>query len=309
MPFYRLPVALAALSIIPMWAADRGPLRVPSQASPRAVLRSDSNLVLINATVLDGNGRIITGLDGSRFRVLDDRQEQSLESVTLEESPVSVVVVFDISGSLRRDIAELRSALNVFLDSLRTDDDVSLITFNDKPIIAVPFTHDLTAVREAAGRAQAGGGTALLDAVVLGLAHSNTERKRSEARRRVLVVFTDGGDRNSRYTWRDVRELAREADVRIYPFVLWSAAQDFAVEQASLKDLADDTGGWLLAVSRSRRLPEEVAKLEIHTQYVLGFAPRSQQRDGRFRRVKVELHDTPQHWKVFWKHGYFSPPE
>lgn len=309
MYFRPLSVALAALFAIPIWAADQGPLQVRSQASPKVHLRSDSDLVLISATVVDANGRIITGLDRSRFRVLDDRQEQSLQSVALEETPVSVVVVFDVSGSLKRDIADLRSALNVFLDSLRPDDDVSLITFRDRPMIAVPSTHDLAAVREAAGRAQAGGGTALLDAMVLGLARSNTERKRSEARRRVLVVFTDGGDRNSRYTWHEVRELAREADMRVYPFVLWSAAQDFAMEQASLKDMADDTGGRLFAVSRSRQLSEEVAKLEIHTQYVLGFAPGRQNHDGRFRRVTVELHDTPQQWKVFWKHGYFSPPE
>lgn len=297
----RFLAATAFLLAMPCVAERRG----PTEGETGARFRAKSELVLINATVVDEAGHIVTGLRRDQFRVLDNREEEPLRSVALEEGPVSAVVILDISGSLKHDVDRLRSALGVLLDSLRPDDEVCLITFRDKPTVAVPFTRDLSEVRSAAGRIRARGGTALLDAIALGLQQSQARRKSGRGRQAV-VLLTDGGERDSRYTWREVREIAREGDVRVYPFVVWSAGEDFAAEQASLRDIADDTGGRLIALSHGRQLPQEVAKLELHTQYVLGFVPGSRNRDGRFRRVKVELQNTPKQWKVYWKRGYQS---
>jgi VWFA-related protein len=172
--------------------------------------------------------------------------------------------------------------------------------------VAVPFTTDAAAISEAAKAATAGGGTALLDAMALGFSQS---RSLKDGRRHALVMFTDGGDRNSRMDWRDIRSMAREANTRVYPFLLWSASDEFAVEQGELRGIADDSGGRIFPVEKGRQLQEEVSKLELHQQYVLGFVPGYHERDGRFRHVKVELRDAPGHLKLYWKHGYFTPIE
>ncbi|MEO8658801.1 MAG: VWA domain-containing protein [Bryobacteraceae bacterium] len=267
--------------------------------------RSNSDLVLINATVVDGHDRIVTHLDRDQFRVLDGRQEMRLTSVAVEETPVSVVVLLDASGSMKRVMSQSVAALDVLLDSLRPDDEVSLLAIHNGVKTVLPFTQDFGTVREAARLLTASGPTALLDGIGAGFSMGRHARYP----RKALMIFSDGGERDSRFEWREVRSMARESGMRLFPFLVWSAADDFQWEQAELRAMAEDTGGRLYAVSRARNLTAEVAKIPLHQQFVLAFAPDEAERDGRFRRVKVELRNTSKDLRVFWKHGYFAPNE
>jgi Ca-activated chloride channel family protein len=280
------------LAMLPAFAADMD-----------THFRSNSDLVLINATVVDGHDRIVTHLDRDQFRVLDGRQEMHLASVCVEETPVSVVVLLDASGSMKNVMSQSVAALDVLLDSLRPDDEVSLLAIHNGVETLLPFTQDFGAVRDAAGLLTPGGPTALLDGIAAGFSMGHQARYP----RKALMIFSDGGERDSRFEWRDVRSLARESGMRLFPFLVWSAADDFQWEQAELQAMANDSGGRLYAVSRAGNLTAEVEKLELHQQFVLAFAPDEGEHDGRFRRVKVELRNTSKDFRVFWKHGYFAP--
>jgi VWFA-related protein len=288
----RVVLATSVLAMLPAFAADMD-----------THIRSNSDLVLINATVVDGHDRIVTHLDRDQFRVLDGRQEMRLTSVSVEETPVSVVVLLDASGSMKRMMSQSLAALDVLLNSLRPDDEVSLLAIHNGVETLLPFTQDFGAVRDAAGLLTPSGPTALLDGIAAGFSMGRHAR----CARKALMIFSDGGERDSRFEWRDVRSLARESGMRLFPFLVWSAADDFQWEQAELQAMANDTGGRLYAVSRARNLMAEVAKLELHQQFVLAFAPDERENDGRFRKVKVELRNTSKDFRVFWKHGYFAP--
>jgi len=290
----RVVLATGVLAMLPAFAADMD-----------SHFHSNSDLVLINATVVDGHDRIVTHLDRDQFRVVDGRQEMRLASVAVEETPVSVVVLLDASGSMKHAMSQTVAALGVLLDSLRPDDEVSLLAIHNGVETLLPFTRDFGAVRDAAGRLTPSGRTALLDGIAAGFSMGRHARYP----RKALMIFSDGGERDSRLGWSDVKSMARESGMRLFPFLVWSAADDFQWETAELQAMANDTGGRLFGVSRAKNLTAEVAKLELHQQFVLAFAPEDAEHDGRFRRVKVELRNTSKDLRVFWKHGYFAPNE
>lgn len=301
-----LAVVSMAAVVVPL--AAQGPLTLASSSvsTGSSRLRSDTNLVLIDATVVDGDDRVMGNLREDQFRLFEDRKEQHVKSVTVEEGPISLVVVFDASGSMRRSLGKQRAALDVLLGSLRPDDEVALVTFRDRPVLAKEFRQDGDWIRAALEGSEAKGGTALLDAMVLAM----DTLKEAGLRRRAVVLFTDAGERNSRYSWGEVRRMARECDGRLSAFVTWSPADDHQLNKGALQDIVNDTGGRLFENDGAGpRLLEQVSRLELHAQYVLAYTPGNAERDGRFRHVVVELRDAPKHSKVFWKHGYFAPTE
>ena len=314
------------LLVCPAWASDSGssdrvsiePRAKRSAADeklPRANIRVDSTLVLIPVTVTDPLNRFVTGLDKDNFRVFEDKQEQKLLQFSSEDAPLSVGVVFDASGSMGNKLLKSREAVAQFLKTANPEDEFFLAQFNDRAEMVVPFTHDLAEVQNHLAFTQSKGKTALLDAVYLAL----HEMKKARNPRKAVLIISDGGDNNSRYTENEIKNLVREADVQLYAIGIYEqigsrarTAEELA-GPGLLTELAEQTGGRQYAVENLNELPDIAAKIgiELRNQYILGYSPANQDRNGKYRKVQVKLvqpRGLPP-LRAFWRMGCYAPIE
>ncbi len=308
-----LPVGAFAQS--PVSITPR-PTNVPkSEVLPKTNIRVDSNLVLIPVTVTDPMNRIVTGLEKESFKIFEDKKEQSITQFSSEDAPLSVGVVFDCSGSMGHKLEKSRLAVAQFFKTANPEDEFFLVQFNDAAELVQPFTRNLEEIQNRLTFSQSKGRTALLDAIYLALA----QMKKARNPRKALLVISDGGDNNSRYTEGEIRNLVKEADVQIYAIGIYEpmAARGRTPEEASgqgmLTEVAEQTGGRQYPVDNLNELPDIAAKIgvELRNQYVIGYSPQNQERDGKYRHVQVKLIQ-PRNMpplRPFWKQGYYAPAQ
>jgi Mg-chelatase subunit ChlD len=262
------------------------------------VIRADANRVFISATVTDTYGRPVEGLRKQHFRLLEDGVEQDMSDFFIEDGPISIGVVLDVSASIRNKLAEAQQTISKFLGFSQPGDEFFLVTFSDQPELVHGFTTVPEDIEAEVAAIQPKGWTALYDAMVLSINHMK------RASRRVLLVLTDGGDNNSRYSQSEVKNLIREANVRILSISVQG-------HTPILDKLAAESGGRAYQARKLEDLPEVAAAAgaEAHAQYVLGFNPASELRDGKYHTVKVEVvppvADPGLH--VSWRRGYYAP--
>lgn len=292
---------------------DPRPKPAAREAGPRANIRVDATLVLIPVTVTDPMNRFVTGLDKEHFRLFEDKNEQKVVQFSSEDAPLSVGVVFDSSGSMGSKLEKSRQAVAQFMKTANPEDQFFLVQFGDRAELSIPFTHGLEEIQSRLTFTQSKGKTALLDAVYLAL----NEMKKAQNPRKALLVISDGGDNNSRYTESEIKNLVREADVQIYAIGIFepaSARGRTAEELAGpslLSEVAEQTGGRHFPVDNLNELPDIAAKIgiELRNQYILGYAPSNQERDGKYRRVQVKVvqpRGLPP-LRAYWRMGYYAP--
>jgi VWFA-related protein len=258
--------------------------------------------VFISTTVTDSYGRPVQGLRKQDFRLLQDGIEQDLSEFFVEDGPISVGVVLDASASVRNKFAEARRTVGEFLDLSTPGDEFFLVTFSDQPELVRGFTTEPQEIEADLAVVQPKGWTALYDAMVLAINHM----KRASQKRRVLLVLTDGGDNNSRYSEGEVKNLIRESNVRILSISVQG-------HTPVLDKFAAESGGRAYQVHKLEELPEVAAAAgtEAHAQYVLGFIPADGPRDGKYHAVKVEVvppvADPRLH--LSWRRGYYGPTQ
>jgi VWFA-related protein len=320
-------VSLAAVSLCAVYgllaASEDDPVSItprarPAEASaqlPRANIRIDTNVVLIPVTVTDPLNRFVTGLDQDAFKIMEDKIEQKLVSFGSEDAPLSIGIVFDTSGSMGPKLEKSRQAVTEFFKTANPEDEAFLVEFNDRPELVNPFTHNLEEIQNRLTFTQSKGRTALLDGIYLAL-HT---MKKAHNPRKALVVISDGGDNSSRYTESEVKNLVKEADVQIYAIGIYepAASRGRTPEELAgpglLTDVSEPTGGRHFIVENLSDLPDVAAKIgiELRNQYVLGYSPSNQTRDGKYRKVSVKLVQPrglpPLH--AFWRTGYYAPTQ
>jgi Ca-activated chloride channel homolog len=286
-----------------------------AEPQAKATLRIDSNLVLIPVTVTDPLNRVVTGLEKENFKLTEDKVEQEITQFSSEDAPLSAGVVFDCSGSMGRKLEKSRLAVAQFFKTANPEDEFFLAQFNDGAKVLQPFTRNLEEIQNRLTFTESKGRTALLDAVFLAL----QEIKKGRNPRKALLIISDGGDNNSRYTEGEIKNLVREADVQIYAIGIFEGAsgRSRTPEEASgpelLTEIAEHTGGRQYAVDNVNELPDVAAKIgvELRSQYVLGYSPKNQERDGKYRRVQVKL--APPHGlpplRAYWRLGYYAPSQ
>lgn len=283
-------------------APERTHLRQETVRAGVARLRTAVNLVLVPVTVTDPLQHPVDGLQRQNFRLYENGIQQNISEFFRQESPISIGIIFDASGSMTPKMERSRQGVAEFLDRSLPGDEFFLLKFADQPEVLSPFTTHLDVIQKGVDEMRPYGWTALFDAIYLGI----HEMKHAHHERRVLLIFSDGGDNFSRYTEREMRTLVREADVRIF-------AVSILDRSTVLENIAEESGGRAYRVRSLDDLPPLAARIssEIHSEYVLGYSPSNGARDGKYRRVKVELAQPqpapPLH--VSWRRGYFGPSE
>ncbi|HTR35786.1 MAG TPA: VWA domain-containing protein [Bryobacteraceae bacterium] len=296
------------LSQMQAYSDDSGPTvtivpRLPrGSARAKTAIRVDVNLVLIPVMVTDPYQRVVSGLRKQDFRLFEDGVQQNISQFFNGEEPVSIGIVFDASNSMHNKIAQSRQAIREVLNLSLPGDEFFLLKFSDRPESVCAFTTNVHEIEDGLESIQPGGWTSLYDAIYVGISHL----KHANLGRKVLLVLSDGGDNDSRYTEREMKELVKESDVRIFAISVFE-------KSPSLNSIAEESGGRAFRVRNLNELPDLAAKLssEIHSEYVLGYSPTNRERDGKYRQVKVELlppQDVPRP-STSWKHGYYSPVE
>lgn len=276
---------------------------------PKTTIRVDSNLVLVPVTVLDPLARLITGLGAENFQVFENGVQQKITSFGSEDSPLSIGIVFDTSGSMSEKIETSRRGVAELFKSANPEDEAFLVEFRDRPQLVLPFTHDLGRIEEAILTTKSKGQTALLDGVTLAVA----EMKKATHPRKAIILLTDGGENNSRFTEMEVRNRVRESDVQIYAMAIGGfGGNRMNFNRGLLGRLADLTGGRSFEVSMAD-LVDVAAKIgvELRNTYLLGYVPANANRDGKYRSIVVKMVPPRGMPKLSaeWRRGYFEPTQ
>jgi len=205
-----IPLLFATTLMVGVGAQEQ---RQPSTPN----IRVQSDLLLINTLVTDAHGAVITDLDATRLHLFEDGHEQTLKYCGIEESPVSIGLVLDTSASMGDNLNAVKKAASEFVRAANLADEYFIIGFGVLPQVLVPFTSDAGRLISAIDSMQPGGSTALVDAVHLAV----SEIRNASHPRTALLVMSDGMDNHSRYSARETKRLALEADSAIYIINLW----------------------------------------------------------------------------------------
>jgi len=261
-------------------------------------------------SVTDPLGRLVTGLERENFRVFEDGVEQEVVDFSSQDVPVSIGVIFDMSGSMADKIDKSRQAAVQFFRTANPQDEFFLVNFNDRAQLVSEFTSSVDDLQNRLLFTSAKGLTALYDGVYLGL----SQMRGAHNARKALLIISDGGDNHSRYSENEIRRFVREADVQIYAIGLFEPDGGPTPEERNgpslLADLTEMTGGREFTVGNLNELPDIATKIsmELRNQYVLGYRSSNAAHDGKWRKIKVKLRPPKglPPLTVYAKSGYFA---
>jgi len=262
--------------------------------------------------VTDPLGRVVTGLEKENFRVYEDGIEQEIVSLSNEDVPVSIGLIFDMSGSMSDKAEKARQAAVQFLQTANPRDEFFLVSFGDRAELTRSFTTNIEDLQNGMLFTTSRGRTALFDAIYLGLSQMRGARNS----KRALLIISDGGDNHSRYTESDIRNFVKEADCQLYSIGLFDANdRGRSLEElygpTLLSEITELTGGRVFPATSLNDLPDIAAKigLELRNQYVMGYKPGNARHNGAWRKIKVKL--VPPKGlpplNIYAKTGYFAP--
>jgi Ca-activated chloride channel homolog len=258
-------------------------------------IKIDTDLVNLDVTVIDQNNNPVFNLKKEDFAVYEDKIKQTIESVSREEVPISFGMVIDTSGSMRSKLQFVSDAALLLIKQMRRGDEAFVAPFKAAPELLQDFTSDRRELEDAIGELDTSGGTALLDAIIATADYAHEKGKR---RRKALVVFSDGLDRNSAVKEKEVIEAIKEDEVQVYlvgfiddEMEEKSLSGKSAAKQAKdlLVRIADDSGGRAYFPKDIDEIPAVATQIskDLRTQYVVSYYPTNDKRDGTFRTVQV----------------------
>jgi VWFA-related protein len=306
-------------------ASVQGQSQSQQQKVPQSdqTLKAQTTVVNIFATVRDKHHGIISDLTEKDFKILEDGQEQKVAFFSKDRNlPVTMGVLMDTSGSMDRILNAEQDAASRFLERvMRKNDEAMVISFDLDVNLLADFTAD-TAVLERAIRRTVinapaagiggtvgtiptqGGGTNLYDAIYLA-AHDELA---TEAGRKAIILLSDCEDTGSRVRIQEAIEAAQRADTVIHVLLIRDYMATSGVGPSVASKMSSETGGRVIDVHNEKSLEkafDEIAE-ELSSQYVLGYYPTNEKRDGTFRKIQVEVVSHPEA-KVTARKGYYAP--
>ncbi|HXN46583.1 MAG TPA: VWA domain-containing protein [Bryobacteraceae bacterium] len=278
-------------------AVSGTPRRLLAQSDPSFSV--DVRMVEVYATVFDDHGRYVDGLGRDGFEIRDEGQPQPIVDFGGTSDPLACAMLLDTTGSMEKVLPQVRSSILDFIDKLGPLESIAIYTFDTGLRLRQEFTTDKLAARRAVMRTRAGGETALFDALAQ-TAHEIAKRKG----KKVIVLFTDGGDNASA-----LDAVSAENTVRKFGVPVYTIAEGEALESNSLigtlRDIARKTGGTASVVRKPADVSavfDEIAKALQHT-YLLSYKAPAVSEHG-WRNIQVALRQTGK-YKIRAKQGYF----
>jgi Ca-activated chloride channel family protein len=292
--------------------ADAAAYIDPSLKTHTKPLKVDVSLVLVPVTITDPMNRLVTGLDKENFQLFEGKDPQEIRHFSSEDAPVSIGVIFDMSGSMASKIERAREAVIEFFKTANPQDEFFMVTFADKPEEISDFTTSVEDIQGKLVYTVPKGRTALLDAIYLGVSKMRQARYPKKA----MLIISDGGDNHSRYTEGEIRSTVKEADVLIYAIGIYDhffPTDEERLGPSLLSDITELTGGRAFTIDNPNDLADVSTKIgiELRNQYLLGYRPKNPVRDGKWRKIKVKLlppKGLPP-LRVYAKTGYYAPTE
>jgi VWFA-related protein len=313
-----IPLGLALAAALPT-----RPQEPSQQQGP--VIRTQVNLVNLFVTVRDKSKRIVTDLKKEDFKILEDGQSQEIAFFSKEVTlPITLAMLLDTSGSEQYMLGSIQDAGGRFMDRvLRKGDEALVMSFDSDVDLLSDFTDDRgqldRAIRKARINVPSAGsignnpgpvgsrqitGTALYDAIYLAC----NEKLNTEAGRKAIIIVTDAQDEGSKIRLEEAIEAAQRTDTVVH--ILLVADPHFGGGNGGVAHkITDETGGRTISVNSEKHLAEAFDQIseELRSQYTLGYYPTNSARDGKFRKIKVDMsnHDL----KVLARKGYYAPKE
>ncbi len=290
------------------------PTPTPRISEDTEVQKVETELVNLNVRVVDRSSRPIANLKQTEFKIFEDNVLQQIEFFSQSEVPTNYSMVIDNSGSLRSQIEKVIEASKILVNSNRPGDETSIIRFvgRDKIEILEDFTSSKDDLEYALDSLHIdGGSTALIDAVYLAAERVNSYEETGnnpDQKRRALILVSDGEDRASYYTEKQLFQLLTETNVQIYVVGFVKELDDKGSfiqksEQSKAKSflqkLATDSGGRAYFpdnVSELNTIAQDISS-ELRTQYSIGYLPTNKQEDGTFRNIRVTINEGPEKQK------------
>jgi VWFA-related protein len=324
MPLWKKPwmqgLALCAALAIAMPALPQAQTQSQGQTPP--VIKSEVTLVNLFATVRDKNKRIITDLKQDDFKILEDGHEEKVSFFSKEMNlPITLGLLLDTSGSEQNNLPAIQDAGSRFIHRvLRKGDEAMVMSFDSDVDLLSDLTDDRSqldcAINKARINIPGGGmiagnpgpiggqqitGTALYDAIYLACG----DKLNGEAGRKALVIVTDAQDEGSKVRLEEAIEAAQRTDTVIH--ILLVVDPRYGGNASVGHKLADETGGRMISVRSQKNIEEAFDQIseELRSQYTLGYYPSNNSKDGKFRKIKVELNNNE--FKVLARKGYYAP--
>lgn len=258
--------------------------------SGAGLIRTSVNLVMVPVSITDDLHRPVVGLDQDNFQLFEGKKAQEIKNFSSEDTPVSVGILVDTSGSMSYKLERAREAVVQFCEMANPQDEFFLITFADTPQLITDFTTSAEHIENDLLTTRSKGKTSLLDAIYMGV------RKMRSARygRKALLILSDGGDNHSRYTEKDVKSALREADVMVFAvgtYDRYVATQEELLGPTLLRSVAGITGGQAFTITNAGELPLVTRNIgtQLRHQYMLAYQPEALERDGKWHKISVKL--------------------
>ncbi len=270
----------------------------------------NTELVSMTVTVTDPYNRLVTGLDKHHFEVFEDKVKQEITHFSDDDVPVSLGIVFDVSGSMKGKLDRALDALKAFIQTSHADDDFFLVGFNQRANLLAEFT-DGDTLSNKLHLVDPKGQTAVYDAAYLGI----EKVKQGRHTKRALLLISDGQDNSSRYTYGELRKLLKEAGVQIYclGIVEMGGGSGTSLDmqgQGILEEIAQVTGGKAFFPRTAAELEDQTTRiaLELRHQYSIGYLPTNIKKDGQWHKIKVNVKQPKglPSLKVQHKEGYYA---
>jgi Ca-activated chloride channel family protein len=266
--------------------------------------------VTLNVNVIDHRGSAVLGLDKKDFSITDNRVPQEIMFFSDADEPVSVGIVFDVSGSMTgKKFERAKEALSNFIQSSHPNDEYSLIGFNSQPQLLLDKSRDGDAVIKKLSYVEPHGSTALYVATYMALERVS----RGVYAKRAIVIISDGEDNSSRYTFSELRRALKESGVTVYAIGIEGTGGDRMLEASGklwLGELASVSGGKAFFPHHANSMYEafEQIALELRHQYSIGYRPPNFKSDGTWHRLKVKVTPPPDSKRIFVRsrEGYYA---
>lgn len=256
-----------------------------------ATFRSGIDLVHLGVTVSDRQGAPIANLSADDFELFEDGRQQSIRYFSSAGGPAPELhlgVLLDVSESMQTDLAFTRTASIKFLNTLTDAVDITVVDFDTQVRVARYGQSEFPRLVERIRNQRARGDTALFDAIGMYLDGAATQEGR-----KIMLLYTDGGDTTSALRLGELIELLKASDVTIYVVGVWQGRGMAARngQQMVLRQIADTTGGQMFLSPSVKELDDLYARVaaEIRAQYTLGYVSTNARTDGTWRKVEVKL--------------------